>query len=58
MSLKELVVARQYLILLFESEQILADKTEAALVFIETENWQIVAVTRPPGNMAEIKQAE
>ena len=58
MALKDFVVSRQYLVLLFESEQNhQPGKIEAALVFIETENWQIVAVSRPPGDVAEINQA-
>lgn len=58
MALKDFVVSRNYLVLLFESEQShQPGKIEAALVFIETEFWQIVAVSRPPGDVAEINQA-
>ena len=40
MALKDFVVSRKYLVLLFESEQNhQPGQIEAALVFIETENW-------------------
>ena len=54
LNLKDAHVMRSYLVLLFEGEQVLHNKTEAVIVFIQTEIWQIVAARKLPENSQEL----